>query len=140
MLVMIEISVVGSLFLISLAANALVTRWSARKVLGIEVSIVKSISIVVVRSLAALLAGFSVGYGIRLFLQGEIIQQSVQIIGVSIVAVLSFIIYWALLGKMTNTSISFLGMTKTVLTESVMLFGVAVGIAIFLSLSFYVFN
>lgn len=137
---MVEIGVVSILFLLSLAANALITRWSAKKVLGLEVSLVRSGLIVAGRSLAALLAGFAVGYGIRLGLQGDVAHKAVQLAGMVVVALLSFFAYWALLGKMTNTSISFWGMTKTVATETVMLLVAAFGIAIILSFIFYTFQ
>ncbi|MCG7883721.1 MAG: hypothetical protein AB2669_07235 [Candidatus Thiodiazotropha endolucinida] len=137
---MVEIGVVSILFLLSLAANALITRWSAKKVLGLEVSLVRSGLIVAGRSLAALLAGFAVGYAIRLGLQGNVAHKAVQLAGMAMVALLSFFAYWALLGKMTNTSISFWGMTKTVATETVMLLVAAFGIAIVLSFIFYTFQ
>ena len=138
---MAEIGVVGILFLLSLVANALVTRWSAKRVLGIEVSLLKSGLIVTGRSLAALLAGFAIGYIIRLSIQsGDNSHQAVQIMGMGIVALLSFGAYWALLGKITNTSISLWGMTKTVATETVMLVVTAFGIAIILSTIFYTFQ
>lgn len=137
---MVEIGVVSILFLLSLAANALITRWSAKKVLGLEVSLVRSGLIVAGRSLAALLAGFAVGYAIRLGLQGDVAHKAVQLAGMAMVALLSFFAYWALLGKMTNTSISFWGMTKTVATETVMLLVAAFGIAIVLSFIFYTFQ
>lgn len=137
---MVEIGVVSILFLLSLAANALITRWSAKKVLGLEVSLVRSGLIVAGRSLAALLAGFAVGYAIRLGLQGDVAHKAVQLAGMVVVALLSFFAYWALLGKMTNTSISFWGMTKTVATETVMLLVAAFGIAIVLSFIFYTFQ
>ncbi|MCG8061004.1 MAG: hypothetical protein N0E38_14420 [Candidatus Thiodiazotropha endolucinida] len=97
---MVEIGVVSILFLLSLAANALITRWSAKKVLGLEVSLVRSGLIVAGRSLAALLAGFAVGYAIRLGLQGNVAHKAVQLAGMAMVALLSFFAYWALLGKM----------------------------------------
>lgn len=137
---MVEIGVVSILFLLSLAANALITRWSAKKVLGLEVSLVRSGLIVAGRSLAALLAGFAVGYAIRLGLQGDVAHKALQLAGMVVVALLSFFAYWVLLGKMTNTSISFWGMTKTVATETVMLLVAAFGIAIVLSFIFYTFQ
>lgn len=137
---MVEIGVVSILFLLSLAANALMTRWSAKKVLGLEVSLFRSGLIVAGRSLAALLAGFAAGYVIRLGLQGDVAHKAVQLSCMVVVALLSFFAYWALLGKMTNTSISFWGMTKTVVTETVMLLVIAFGIAIILSFTFYTFQ
>lgn len=137
---MVEIGVVSILFLLSLAANALITKWSAKKVLGLEVSLVRSGLIVAGRSFAALLAGFAVGYAIRLGLQGDVAHKAVQLAGMAVVALLSFFAYWALLGKMTNASISFWGMTKTVATETVMLLVAAFGIAIVLSFIFYTFQ
>ena len=139
--VMGEIGVVSVLFLLSLGANALITRWSTRRVLGLDVSLLKSGTIVLGRSFAALLAGFAVGYAIRLGLQGgEIAHKVIQISGMGLVAVLSFLVYWVLLGKMTSTSISLWGMTKTVAAESVMLIVGSVGVAIVLSVLFYLFN
>ncbi|MFC1337330.1 MAG: hypothetical protein G8D91_21915 [gamma proteobacterium symbiont of Clathrolucina costata] len=138
-----EISFVGMLFLLSLAANAIITRWSTKRVLGLDVSLVKSGVIVVGRSLAALLGGFAVGYAIKVgLLQGdvEVANKAIQLTGMAAVAALSFLAYWVLLGKMTNTSISLWGMTKTVATESVMLIVASVGIAIILSVVMVTFS
>ena len=137
-----EISIVGALFLLSLVANAIITRWSTKRVLGLEVSLVKSSVIIVGRSLAAMLGGFAIGYGIKVgLLEGEEIDHKfIQLSGMVTVALLSFIAYWVLLGKMTNTSISFWGMTKTVVTETTMLIIVSIGIAIVLSTIFFLFS
>jgi len=137
-----EISIVGVLFLLSLVANAVITRWSTKRVLGLEVSLVKSSVIVVGRSLAAMLGGFAIGYGIKVGLLegGEVNHKFIQLSGMAVVVVLSFVAYWVLLGKMTNTSISFWGMTKTVATETIMLVVVSVGIAIVLSVVFFTFS
>ncbi len=135
-----EIGVVGILFILSLAANAIITRWSTKRVLGLEVSLVKSWLIVSGRSFAALLAGFAIGYAVRLELQGDVAYKAVQLSGMILVSCLSFLAYWVLLGKMTNTSISLWGMTKTVAAETVMLVISVVGISIVLSVIFYIFN
>ena len=135
-----EIGVVGILFVISLAANAIITRWSTKRVLGLEVSLVKSWLVVSGRSFAALLAGFAIGYAVRLELQGNASYKVIQLSGMLLVSCLSFLAYWVLLGKMTNTSISLWGMTKTVAAETVMLVISVVGISIVLSIIFYIFN
>ena len=135
-----EIGVVGILFVLSLAANATITRWSTKRVLGLEVSLVKSWLIVSGRSFAALLAGFAIGYAVRLGLQGDVPYKAIQLSGMVLVSCLSFLAYWVLLGKMTNTSISLWGMTKTVAAETVMLVICVVGISIVLSIIFYIFN
>ncbi|MBL4607585.1 MAG: hypothetical protein JKY01_07130 [Pseudomonadales bacterium] len=135
-----EIGVVGILFVLSLAANATITRWSTKRVLGLEVSLVKSWLIVSGRSFAALLAGFAIGYAVRLGLQGDAPYKAIQLSGMVLVSCLSFLAYWVLLGKMTNTSISLWGMTKTVAAETVMLVICVVGISIVLSIIFYIFN
>lgn len=137
---MTEIGIVGILFIVSLAANALITQWSAKRVLGIDVSIVHSGVIVMGRTLAALLGGFAVGYAIRLGFQGDTGNKAIQIAGMGAVAVLSFIAYWALLGKITKTSISLWGMTKTVATETALLVVSVIGIAIVLSTVFTLFS
>jgi len=137
---MTEIGIVGGLFLISLVANAAITRWSTKRVLGINVSFIRSSLIVAGRSLAALLAGFSIGYVIRVGLQDETPDKVVMLSSMTIVSLLSFFAYWLLLGKMTNTSISLWGMTKTVAAETVMLIVVSSGIAIVLSFIFYTFK
>jgi len=120
--------------------NALITKWSTKRVLGIEVSWLKSTVIVVGRSLAALLAGFVIGYAVRLGLTGEIDQNAMKITAMFAVACMSFLAYWLLLGKITNTQISFWGMTKTVGTEAVMLSVTVIGISVVLSTVFYLFE
>ena len=135
-----EIIFIAVLFVLSMLLNAMITRWSAKRVLGIEVSWLKSTLIITGRSLCALLAGFVVGFAIRLGLTGELDQNILQIIGMVIVAGLSFLAYWILLGKMTNTRITFWGMTKTVGTEAVMLSVTVLGISVVLSTVFYMFG
>lgn len=139
---MIEIGLIAILFVLSLAANAIIARWSAKKVLGLDVSLVRSMSIVAGRSFAALLAGFAIGYAIRLGLAEDsgTAQNTVQMIGVGAVALLSFLAYWLLLGKMTGTNISLVGMTKTVAVETGMLFACAFAIAIIMSTMFVLFQ
>ena len=137
---MFEIITIAVLFVISMLLNAVITKWSTKRVLGMEVSWLKSTLIVTGRSLCALLAGFVLGFAIRLGLTGELDQNVLQITGMVIVAGLSFLAYWILLGKMTNTRISFWGMTKTVGTEAVMLSMTVIGISVVLSTLFYVFE
>jgi len=135
-----EILIIAALFIASLLLNALITRWSTKRILGIEVSWLKSTLIVAGRSLCALLAGFVLGFCIRLGLTGELDQNILQISAMVVVACLSFLAYWILLGKMTKTRISLWGMTKTVGTEAVMLSVTVIGISVVLSTVFYVFE
>ena len=100
----------------------------------------KSTVIVIGRSFAALLAGFVIGYAVRLGLAGEINQNAMKIAAMFVIASLSFLAYWVLLGKMTNTQISFWGMTKTVGTEAVMLSVTVIGISVVLSTVFFLFK
>lgn len=137
---MTEIIVVGSLFLFSLGLNAFTARWSTRKVLGINLSWASSGLIVLGRSLAALLAGFAIGYAIRLLLQGNVNQNILQLASMFVISILSFLAYWALLGKLSGKSISLWGMTKTVATETMVLVGSCTAIAIVLSTVIYLFN
>ena len=142
---MTEVGVIALLFVLSLAANALITRWSTKRVLGLDVSMVKAGLIVTVRSLAALLAGFSIGYGINIGLihnpegQGQDARYA-QMGAMALVACLSFLAYWAMLGKLTNSRISFWGMTKTVATETTLLVASVVGVSVVLSTVFYFFS
>ena len=62
---MVEIGVLSILFVLSLTANALATKWPTKRGLGLEVSLVKSGLNTVGRCLAALLAGFAIGYAIH---------------------------------------------------------------------------
>ncbi len=137
---MLEIIVIAVLFVVSMLVNAIITRWSTKRVLGIEVSWLKSTVIVIGRSFAALLAGFVIGYAVRLGLAGEINQNAMKIAAMFVIASLSFLAYWVLLGKMTNTQISFWGMTKTVGTEAVMLSVTVIGISVVLSTVFFLFK
>jgi hypothetical protein len=139
---MLQIGVVAILFVLSMAANALITRWSARRVLGLDVSVVKSGIIVLGRSFAALLAGFAIGYIIRLVFVTNGMEEvaglsmNLQIGALAMVAGLSFLAYWVLLERVTNTNISLWGMTKTVATESVVLGVSVVGVSVILSAVF----
>lgn len=135
-----EILVLSVLFLVSLAANALVTRWSTKRVLGINLSVIKSGIIVLLRSLAALLAGFAVGYAIRVGSSGDIADKGIQVVGMALVSLFSFLAYWVLLGRFTKSSISLWGMTKTVGTETALLVLASLGIALVVSVVFVVFR
>lgn len=140
------IGAIGALFVLSMAANVFITRWSAKRILGLDVPVVKSGLIVLGRSLAALLAGFAVGYAIRLGFasdgvgEGTVVARTIQMSGMMLVACLSFLAYWLLLGKMTNTQISLWGMTKTVAAESTMLVISVVGVSLVLSTLFVLFK
>lgn len=134
------IAIVGILFLVSLVVNAIIARWSANKVLGVKISLLRSGLAVGGRSLAALLGGFAVGYAIKVGAQGDAPHKMIQIVGMLCVTGLSFLAYWVLLGKITNTSISLWGMTKTVATETLLLIVSAFGIALLLSAIFYLFG
>lgn len=135
-----EVLGLAVLFLISLGVNALMTQWSAKRVLGIQISVLKSGIVVLLRSLAALLAGFAVGYVIRIGLHGEIADKGIQVAGMVVVSILSFLAYWVLLGRFTKSSITLWGMTKTVGAETAMLSLAAVGIAVVVSTVFFVFK
>lgn len=139
---MVEIVAIALLFVLSLMANAVITRWSTKRVLGLDMTVMSSYLVVVGRSLAALLAGFAIGYAVRLgFLtenNGQI--EYVKMAAMLLVACLSFLAYWVLLGKVSNTSISLWGMTKTVATETGMLAVSVVGVSIVLSAVFFLFS
>lgn len=138
----VEIVAIALLFVLSLMANAVITRWSTKRVLGLDMTVMSSYLVVVGRSLAALLAGFAIGYAVRLgFLtenNGQI--EYVKMAAMLLVACLSFLAYWVLLGKVSNTSISLWGMTKTVATETGMLAVSVVGVSIVLSAVFFLFS
>ena len=133
------IGAIAALFVLSMTVNVFITRWSAKRVLGLDVTVVKSGLIVLGRSLAALLAGFAVGYAIQLGFvpdgggEGTVVARNIQMSGLMLVACLSFLVYWLLLGKMTHTQISLWGMTKTVAAESTMLVISVVGVSLVLS-------
>lgn len=139
---MVEIVAIALLFVLSLMANAVITRWSTKRILGLDMSVMSSYLVVVGRSLAALLAGFAIGYAVRLgFLtenNGQI--EYVKMAAMLLVACLSFLAYWVLLGKVSKTSISLWGMTKTVATETGMLAVSVVGVSIVLSTVFFLFS
>lgn len=139
---MVEIVAIALLFVLSLMANAVITRWSTKRVLGLDMTVMSSYLVVVGRSLAALLAGFAIGYAVRLgFLtenNGQI--EYVKMAAMLLVACLSFLAYWVLLGKVSKKSISFWGMTKTVATETGMLAVSVVGVSVVLSTVFFLFS
>jgi len=135
-----EIVILSVLFLVSLGVNALITRWSAKRVLGLDISVIKSGIVVLLRSLSALLAGFAVGYAIRLGSNGEMADKGIQVVGMGIVSLLSFLAYWVLLGRLTKSSITLWGMTKTVGTETALLIVAAVGIAVVVSTVTFIFK
>lgn len=135
-----EILVVFTFFVTSLLLNALVTKYSAKKVLGIELSFLKSNLVVLGKSLAMLLAGFCVGYGIKLGFDGKTELKSVKLIALSSVTLLSFFVYWFLLGKISETRISFWGMTKTVITETSIMIGAIIGISLILAIFITLFG
>lgn len=129
-----EILSVFGLFIISLLLNAIVTKYSAKKVLGIELSFLKSNLVVLGKSLAMLLAGFCVGYGIKIGFNGATELKSAKLIALSSVTLLSFFVYWYLLGRISATRITLWGMTKTVITETGIMIGSIVGIALILAI------
>lgn len=139
---LIEIISIAVLFVISLVANAIITKWSAKRVLGLDLTNFSASLVVIGRSLAALLAGFSIGYAIRLgFLpevEGDL--EYIKLAMMLFVACLSFLAYWALLGRVSKTRISFLGMAKTVATETVMLVVSVVGVSLVISSAFFLFS
>ncbi len=139
---MIEIVALALLFVLSLMANAVIIKWSTKRVLGLDISVMSSYLVVMGRSLAALLAGFAIGYAVRLGLLTENNDQIeyVKIAAMLLVACLSFLAYWILLGKASKTSISFWGVTKTVATETVMLAISVVGVSVVLSTVFFLFS
>lgn len=136
-----EIGVVAVLFLLSIAANAILTKYSTSIVLGINISLFKSSIIVAVRSFAALLSGYSVGYAIRLGLaQEQQANTNIQIACMVLVSLFSFLAYWILLGKLSGSRISLVGITKTIAAETLFLLVSSVGVAIVLSILFAFFG
>lgn len=131
--IMDNLVVVGLLFVVSTVGSALLQKWSTRKVLGIDISIFKSSILVLGRSLAALFIGFAIGYLIRI-LRADLDPDWIRLVGMGVVTVLSFLIYWILLGKLTKRQVSLVGMTKTVALEGVLLVCAVVAIALLLSL------
>lgn len=138
---MIEIGVVAVLFLLSIAANAILTKYSTSMVLGLNISLFRSSVIVAVRSFAALLSGYSVGYAIRLGLaQEQQANTNIQIAGMVLVSLFSFLVYWILLGKLSGSRISLVGITKTIAAETLLLLVSSAGVAIVLSILFAFFG
>ena len=133
---------IGVLFMLSLAVNTVITRWSTKRVLGIDVSYFNSGIAVTGRSLPGLLAGFALGYAVRIGLQGDAatIDGALQIGAMVIISIFSFLVYWVLLGKLTGKEISLWGITKTAATETVVMIGSVFVIGIVLSVTFYFFN
>lgn len=132
-----ELLVISALFLVSLLSNALVAKWSTEKVLGVDVSIVKSLFLVGTRSLAGLLAGFAVGYTVSFIIQGDVQEDLLMFVAMVIVSFLSFGVYWLLLGRLTGKKISFWAVTKTVAAETIYMVVFIIALAIFLSILFF---
>lgn len=138
---MIEIGVVAVLFLLSIAANAILTKYSTSMVLGLNISLFRSGVIVAVRSFAALLSGYSVGYAIRLGLaQEQQANTNIQIAGMVLVSLFSFLVYWILLGKLSGSRIPLVGIAKTIAAETLLLLVSSAGVAIVLSILFAFFG
>lgn len=135
-----EITIVCALFLVSLGANAFITRYSAQRILGVEISLLKSGVVVFGRTLAALLAGFCVGLGLKVGFDANIDLKWVKLGALALMTSLSFIAYWFLLGKMSKTQISFWGMTKTAATETAIMIGAIIAIAFVLSILMLIFG
>lgn len=135
-----EILAVFALFIVSLTLNALVTKYSAKKILGIELSFFKSNLVVLGKSFAMLLAGFCVGYAIKIGFNGNTELKSVKLIALSTVTLLSFLVYWYLLGRISETRISLWGMTKTVFTETTIMIGSIIGISLILAIFITIFG
>lgn len=135
-----EILLIGLLFIASMLGNTVVAKYSTNKVLGIDISYMRSGFIVLARFMASLLAGFACGYALKVgFGIEQVEHKNFQILGMVAIASLSFLVYWLLLGKLTKSKISLWGMTKTFLTETTIMGAVAVILAIILSTFFVVF-
>lgn len=139
---MIEIGLVTLLFVLSVIANSIITRWSTKRVLGLNISVLSSYLIVLGRSLAALLAGLAIGYAVRIGFLGDSKESFdyLKIASMLLIACLSFFAYWFLLGKVSKTSISLWSMTKTVTAETGLLIVSVVGVSIVLSTVFFLFS
>jgi len=140
---MAQFLVVGFVFVFSLFVDSLLTRWASNKILGVKVTIVQSGVIVLGRSASALLAGFAIGVAISMAFgskEVDVTTQVVQIGGMLIVALFSFLAYWALLGKFSGMKISAWGATKTIATENAVLFVCVLSIAIIFSIMFTFFE
>lgn len=135
-----EILVVAVLFIVSIGFNALIARYSTKKVLGIEMSFFKSSLVVIGRTLAALLAGFCVGYGVKVAFASEVDMKWVQLTGLLLMTGLSFVAYWILLGKVTQTKIPFVGMAKTAIAETGLTIVSIIGVSVIISILLVLFN
>lgn len=122
-----EIVILCLLFSFSLLTNAVISKWSTRKFIGIELSLFKSGFLVLTRTLAALVAGFCIGYAVKVGFLGTGDFKSLQIVGVLMVSLLSFFIYWILLQKVSGKKVQAIEMVKSVAAEAGVL---AIGIIV----------
>lgn len=127
--------VTAGIVVASLVLNALVTKWSTKRMLGLEVSVFKSVLVVATRSCAALLAGLAIGYLIKAGSSKENLPTDlVQIAGVIFVGALSFFVYWLTLGKVTGTKVHVWAMTKTVAVETGVMIAAVIALSLVISL------
>lgn len=133
---MTEILIVAGLMVLSMVFNSMISRWSARRFIGIELSFMKANFLVLSRSLAALLAGFCVGYAIKLGFNSGEEMRGVKIVGVLLMSLVSFFIYWGLMQKVSGKKIELLTMIKSVAAEAGVLIVSIVAISIVLSTIF----
>lgn len=130
-----EIVVLCLLFGVSLSVNAVISKWSAKKFIGIELSVVRSAVLVTSRTLAALVAGFCLGYAIKIGIIGKEHTEfkTFKLIGVLVMSTVSFFVYWFLLQKIGGKKIQLSVMVKSVAFEAGILLGGIIGIALLLS-------
>ncbi len=109
------------IFVVSLVVSTWLARWSSRRALGVDQGWIKQGGLVLARTAAATVVGFALGKAISLGMAGQPVGvlEAMQYAGLALAGVASFLIYWALLGKVSNRTIPFLGMVRAVTLESV---------------------
>jgi len=118
---MFELIFIAILLTLAMMFNAIFTRISAERVLGLKLDMVRSTLLVAVRNLSALLCGFVFGFIIKQGMLGEFVLLSPMTAGLVVVSALALIIYWGTLRTLGFNQITLFGVLKLVTLESILM-------------------
>ena len=132
---MLEIIFIIIVLVASFALNAAVAKYSISRVLDTKISFLKSSLLVLGRTSAGLIAGLTIGFAIKLLADdtNAVSISGSQSAGMFAIALSSFLAYMFFLKRLSPAKVSVGKLTKTAVTESLLLSMVIIVISVSLS-------